>query len=138
MEDKKTGKDAPEKEPGKPAEEPKKPAEEPRQSAEEPAKREEAPTKPAERITKEVRPQAHNAGHDTSAAFRRSTVRPELAAEEEHLSFMADFKRRLRRVKTTRWIRFAIVSILFCGFVVWLGNPWVALVWLLLLDIYIT
>ena len=58
--------------------------------------------------------------------------------QEEHLSFMEDFRRRLRRTKTTRWIRFAIVSLLFCGFVVWLGNPWVALVWLLLLDIYIT
>ncbi len=58
--------------------------------------------------------------------------------QREHLSFMEDFKRRLRQTKTTRWIRFAVVSLLFCGFVVWLGNPWVALVWLLLLDIYIT
>lgn len=56
----------------------------------------------------------------------------------EKLTFFEDFKRRLREVKTTRWIRFAIVSLLFCGFVVWLGNPWVALAWLLLLDIYIT
>ncbi|MBD5371344.1 MAG: signal peptidase I [Bacteroides sp.] len=51
---------------------------------------------------------------------------------------MQDFRRRLREVKTTRWIRFAVVSLLFCGFVVWIGNPWVALLWLLLLDIYIT
>ncbi|MDE5924853.1 MAG: S26 family signal peptidase [Muribaculaceae bacterium] len=51
---------------------------------------------------------------------------------------MQDLRRRLRRVKTTRWIRFAVVSLLFCGFVVWLGNPWMALLWLLLLDIYIT
>lgn len=58
--------------------------------------------------------------------------------EEEHLSFTEDFKRRIRRTRTTRWIRFAVVSLLFCGFVVWLGNPWVALLWLLLLDIYIT
>lgn len=50
----------------------------------------------------------------------------------------ADFMRRIRAVKTTRWIRFAIVSLLFFGFVIWLGTPWVALFWLLLLDIYIT
>lgn len=56
----------------------------------------------------------------------------------EEAGFLADFRRRLRQTKRTRWIRFAIVSLLFCGFVVWLGNPWVALVWLLLLDIYIT
>lgn len=58
--------------------------------------------------------------------------------EKEKLSFFEDFKRRLRRVKTTRWIRFAIVSLLLCGFVVWIGNPWIALIWLLLIDIYIT
>ena len=75
-----------------------------------------------------------NPTSESSDNPQRST----LAAEEEHLSFMEDFKRRLRRTKTTRWIRFAVVSLLFCGFVVWLGNPWVALVWLLLLDIYIT
>lgn len=58
--------------------------------------------------------------------------------EKEKLTFMEDFKRRLRLTKTTRWIRFAVVSLLLCGFVVWIGNPWIALVWLLLLDIYIT
>ena len=35
--------------------------------------------------------------------------------EEEHLSFTEDFKRRIRRTRTTRWIRFAVVSLLFCG-----------------------
>lgn len=65
-------------------------------------------------------------------------ARQQLKIEQEKLSFMEDFKRRIRNIKTTRWIRFAIVSILFCGFVVWIGNPWLALVWLLLLDIYIT
>ncbi|MDE5552098.1 MAG: signal peptidase I, partial [Muribaculaceae bacterium] len=58
--------------------------------------------------------------------------------EQEHLTFTQDFKRRLQRTRTTRWIRFAVVSILFCLFVVWLGNPWVSIAWLLLLDIYIT
>lgn len=65
--------------------------------------------------------------------------KPEMESlQEKNLTFLEDFKRRLRQTKTTRWIRFAIVSILFCGFVVWLGNPWVAIAWLLLLDIYIT
>ena len=48
------------------------------------------------------------------------------------------FKERLRGVKTSRWIRFSIVSILFFLWVIWMGNPWLALLWLLLLDIYIT
>ena len=36
--------------------------------------------------------------------------------EKEKLTFMEDFKRRLRLTKTTRWIRFAVVSLLLCGF----------------------
>ncbi len=75
---------------------------------------------------------------DHTIGSRPTAAASGLIAEEEHLSFMQDLRRRLRAVKTTRWIRFAIVSLLFCGFVVWLGNPWVALLWLLLLDIYIT
>lgn len=51
---------------------------------------------------------------------------------------MKSFKERLSEVKTTRWIRFAVVSILFFLFVIWIGNPWLLLVWLLLADIYIT
>lgn len=47
-------------------------------------------------------------------------------------------RRRLSEVKTTRWIRFGVVSLLFFVFVVWIGCPWLALAWLLLLDIYIT
>ena len=75
---------------------------------------------------------------DHTIGSRPTAAASGLIAEEEHLSFMQDLRRRLRAVKTSRWIRFAIVSLLFCGFVVWLGNPWVALLWLLLLDIYIT
>ena len=45
---------------------------------------------------------------------------------------------RLKRVKTTRWIRFGIVSVIFFAWVAWLGNWWVALAWLLLCDIYLT
>ena len=48
------------------------------------------------------------------------------------------FKQRIQRTKTTRWIRFGIVSLLFFLWVIWMGNPWLGLIWLLLLDIYIT
>ena len=45
---------------------------------------------------------------------------------------------RLARVKPSRWVRFGIVSILFFLFVIWVGNPWLFLLWFLLVDIYIT
>ena len=48
------------------------------------------------------------------------------------------FAERLRLVKTTRWVRFAIVSLIFFGWVFWLQNPWVLLAYPLLFDIYIT
>ena len=48
------------------------------------------------------------------------------------------FMERLRRVKTTRWIRFGVVSAVFFFWVVLMGNPWLALLWFLLADIYIT
>ena len=48
------------------------------------------------------------------------------------------FKQRIREVKTTRWIRFGIVSLIFFLWVIWMGNPWLILLWLLLVDIYIT
>ena len=53
-------------------------------------------------------------------------------------SFVNDLKRRLGEVKTTRWIRFTIVSVLFFLLVIWIGSPWLAILWLLLVDIYIT
>lgn len=53
---------------------------------------------------------------------------------KEKLSFMD----RLRKVKTTRWIRFGIVSAIFFFWVVLMGNAWLALLWFLLADIYIT
>ncbi len=45
---------------------------------------------------------------------------------------------RARANKLTRWIRFGIVSLIFFLWVIWMGNPWLALWWLLLIDIYIT
>lgn len=47
-------------------------------------------------------------------------------------------KERLGRVKTTRWVRFGIVSLIFVLWVIWLGSPWVLLFWPLLADIYLT
>lgn len=48
------------------------------------------------------------------------------------------FKERISGVKTSRWIRFGIVSLLFFLWVIWMGNPWLFLIWFLLVDIYIT
>lgn len=45
---------------------------------------------------------------------------------------------RIRAVKRSRWIRFALVMILFVAWVAWLGNWWVLLAGILLFDIYIT
>ncbi|MCM1006132.1 MAG: S26 family signal peptidase [Prevotella sp.] len=50
----------------------------------------------------------------------------------------ADFTARCKANTKTRWIRFGIVSLVFFLWVIWLGNPWVGLLWLLLFDIYIT
>ena len=50
----------------------------------------------------------------------------------------ADFLRRLNNTSRKRWIRFGIVTVLFVLWVIWMGNPWLGLIWLLLLDIYIT
>lgn len=49
-----------------------------------------------------------------------------------------DFRRRIREVRTTRWIRFAIVALIFTLWVAWLGSWWVLIFLLLLFDIYIT
>ncbi len=50
----------------------------------------------------------------------------------------ADFKRRLRDTKRTRWTRFGLVALVYLLWVAWLGNWWFALGLLLLFDIYIT
>ncbi len=58
--------------------------------------------------------------------------------ENQNKTFTQDFKERMRRVRTTRWIRFGVVSVLFFLWVIWMGNPWLSLIWLLLIDIYLT
>lgn len=54
------------------------------------------------------------------------------------LSAADDFRRRLSEVRPTRWVRFAIVSVIYLAWVAWMGNWWLALVLILLFDIYIT
>ena len=57
---------------------------------------------------------------------------------DEKLSFGDDFKRRLSSVRTARWIRFGIISVILILFIFWISNWWLLLIWLLLFDIYIT
>lgn len=49
-----------------------------------------------------------------------------------------NFRSRIAAVKPGRWIRFAFVSLIFFLWVIWMGNPWLLFLWLLLVDIYIT
>ncbi|MDE6266523.1 MAG: signal peptidase I [Muribaculaceae bacterium] len=58
--------------------------------------------------------------------------------DNEKLTFGEDFRRRIKDNKPTRWVRFGIVSVIFFCWVAWLGNWWVALLFILLFDIYIT
>lgn len=53
-------------------------------------------------------------------------------------SFADDFVSRVKDNRRSRWIRFAVVSLIFFLWVAWLGTWWVALFWFLLFDIYIT
>ncbi len=52
--------------------------------------------------------------------------------------FYDDLRSRVAANKTSRWVRFGIVSLIFFAWVAWMGNWWLSLLWLLLLDIYIT
>lgn len=53
-------------------------------------------------------------------------------------TFKSDFLKRIADVKATRWVRFGVVAALFIAWVAWIGNPWWALLLILLFDIYIT
>ncbi len=59
-------------------------------------------------------------------------------AQKEKLPFKEDFLRRLKEVKTTRWVRFGIVTLIFLLWVAWMGRPLLGLLLFLLFDIYIT
>ena len=52
--------------------------------------------------------------------------------------FKSDFISRVKDNKPSRWVRFGIVSLIFFAWVAWMGNWWLALLWILLADIYIT
>ena len=52
-------------------------------------------------------------------------------------NFKNHIRESLQQTRTSRWIRFGIVSVVFFLWVIWMGNPWLALLWLILLDIYI-
>lgn len=58
--------------------------------------------------------------------------------KKEDIRQTGSLKQRLARVKFTRWLRFALVSVLFFAWVAWLGSWWVLLFWPLLGDIYLT
>lgn len=58
--------------------------------------------------------------------------------KKEKLPFKEDFFRRLSEVKTTRWVRFGIVALIFILWVAWMGRPLLGLFLFLLFDIYIT
>lgn len=45
---------------------------------------------------------------------------------------------RIKDTKPTRWVRFGLVSLIFLLWVIWMNNYWLLLLWLLLVDIYIT
>ena len=74
------------------------------------------------------------ASSDSPEPYSNAPATPAKAAE----TFIEGFRRRVRQNRKTRFIRFAIVSVIFFAWVAWLGNWWVALLWFLLFDIYIT
>lgn len=48
------------------------------------------------------------------------------------------FAERLKRTRTTRWIRLGLFTLVFLLLVLWIGSPWLLLVYPLFFDIYIT
>ena len=58
--------------------------------------------------------------------------------EERYEPQRGSLAERLKRVKTTRWIRFGIVMAIFIAWVIWMQNPWLLLLLPLLADIYLT
>ena len=52
--------------------------------------------------------------------------------------FKEAFVRRCRDNKTTRWVRFGIVTVIYILWTIWMSNAWLLLALPLLFDIYIT
>ncbi len=62
-----------------------------------------------------------------------------MSQTETEKSFAAELKRRIKAVKTSRWIRFGVVSVIFLAWaILWMKSWWLPLFWFLLFDIYIT
>ncbi|MGM9851535.1 MAG: S26 family signal peptidase [Muribaculaceae bacterium] len=54
------------------------------------------------------------------------------------MDFINELKRRSSETKATRWVRFAIVALLYLGWVIWMQRAWLLIFLPLLYDIYIT
>ena len=67
-----------------------------------------------------------------------ATAQKEEKKEEEYVRQTGSLKERLGRVKTTRWLRFGAVALIYVLWTIWVGNPWLLLGLLLLADIYLT
>ncbi len=83
---------------------------------------------------------SHHNNTDNSTAKDNALHNGEPAPEgaASHAGAADDFMRRIHAVKTTRWVRFAIVAVIFTLWVAWVGNWWLWLFIFLLFDIYIT
>lgn len=68
----------------------------------------------------------------------KNEIPPTSLGEQPSSGFKADFLRRVRENKRTRWIRFSVVMAIYLLWVIWMGNPWLLLGAILLFDIYIT
>ena len=77
-------------------------------------------------------PENSNSGADKNAHVQYTV------ADKQVETIGRSLRGRLREVKTTRWIRFAVVSVIFFLWVIWMGNPWLMFVWIILADIYLT
>ncbi len=92
--------------------------------------------------------QPQTTGHEAQAAGQsqpqtgqpESKVEAAQSAEQEPKSsnFKEDFVRRCRDNKTTRWVRFGIVTVIYILWTIWMSNAWLLLALPLLFDIYIT
>ena len=51
---------------------------------------------------------------------------------------MAEILNRFSGIKTSRWVRFSLASLLLIGFTIWSGNYYLLLLLLLFVDIYLT
>lgn len=76
-----------------------------------------------------VRPEAEN-NHAGQPQNKGSETQP--------CGFKEDFVRRCRDNKTTRWVRFGIVTVIYILWTIWMSNAWLLLALPLLFDIYIT